>query len=90
MADVRAFRAERYDEAKALLLQGLDVHPGNESLLYNLACVEALRGEDDAALKHLAVAAENPRFREFAKTDSDFDSLRDDPRFSEALVSPPA
>jgi hypothetical protein len=84
-AGVPAWEAERYDEAKALLLEGLEVHPGNESLLYNLACVEALLGEDDAALEHLAKAAENPRFREFAKTDSDFDSLRDDPRFTAAL-----
>ena len=88
-AGVPAWEAKRYDEAKALLLQGLELHPGNASLLYNLACVEAVSGEKDAALEHLAEAAKNPRFREFAKTDTDFDSLRDDPRFSEALGSPP-
>jgi hypothetical protein len=65
------------------------VHPRNASLLYNLACMEALLGEKNAALDHLAEAVENPRFREFAATDRDLDSLRDDPRFRE-LVSPRA
>jgi tetratricopeptide (TPR) repeat protein len=87
-AGVPAFEAKRYDEAAALLREGLELHPGNASLLYNLACMEALSGERDAALEHLAEAAKNPRFREFAETDSDFDSIRDDPRFSEALGSP--
>lgn len=88
-AGVPAFEAKRYDEAKALLLEGLELHPGNASLLYNLACVEAVSGEKDAALEHLAEAAKNPRFRRFAETDSDFDSLRDDPRFTR-LIAPGA
>jgi hypothetical protein len=88
-ASVPAWEAKRYDEAKALLLEGLQLHPGNTSLLYDLACVEALLGESDNALEHLREAATNPRLREHAKEDSDFESLRDDPRFSEALGSPP-
>jgi tetratricopeptide (TPR) repeat protein len=77
-----AYDAKRYEEAKALLVEGLEVHPGNTSLLYNLACMEALLGERDAALEHLSQAKSNPRVREWAETDSDLDSLRDDPRFS--------
>ena len=88
-AGAPAWEAKRYDEAKELLREGLELHPGNASLLYNLACAEALLGEKDAALEHLAGAVKNPRFQEFATTDSDFDSLRDDPRFT-ALVAPPA
>jgi hypothetical protein len=84
-AGVPAWEAKRYDEAKVLLLEGLELHPGNTSLLYDLACIEALLGDKDAALEHLSEAASNPRLREHAKTDSDFDSLREDPRFSEAL-----
>jgi tetratricopeptide (TPR) repeat protein len=89
-AGVPAWEAERYDEAKALLLEGLELHAGNASLLYNLACLEALMGDKEAALEHLTEAAKNERFRELAKTDSDFDSLHGDPRFSAALESPPA
>jgi tetratricopeptide (TPR) repeat protein len=77
-----AYDAKRYEEAKALLVEGLEVHPGNTSLLYKLACMEALLGERDAALEHLSQAKSNPRVREWAATDSDLDSLRDDPRFS--------
>ncbi|HSC72801.1 MAG TPA: hypothetical protein VLB89_01460 [Gaiellaceae bacterium] len=86
-AGVPAWDAKRYDESKELLLEGLELHPGNASLLYNLACAEAMLGERDAALEHLAAAVQNPRFRKFAKTDSDFESLRDDPRFEAAVGS---
>jgi tetratricopeptide (TPR) repeat protein len=81
-AGVPAYDAKRYEEAKALLVEGLELHPGNTSLLYDLACMEALLGEKDAALEHLAQAKSNPRVREWAETDSDLDSIRDDPRFS--------
>ena len=83
-----AWEAKRWDDVKALYHEGLELHPGNASLLYNLACAEALIGEKDEALEHLAEAAKHPRFRAFAETDTDLDSLRDDPRFSEALGSP--
>jgi len=88
-AGMPAYEAERYDEAKALLLEGLEVHPGNASLLYNLACMEALSGDKDAAFEHLAQAVSNARFRGFAETDTDLDSLRDDPRFTAVVGSRP-
>jgi hypothetical protein len=88
-AGMPAYEAERYDDAKALLLEGLEVHPGNASLLYNLACMEALSGNKDAAFEHLAQAGSNARFRGFAETDTDLDSLRDDPRFTAVVGSRP-
>lgn len=84
-ASAPAWEAKRYDEAKAMMLEGLELHPGNTSILYNLACVEALSGEHEAALEHLEQAAADPRVRTWAQTDSDLDSIRDDPRFTEAL-----
>jgi hypothetical protein len=84
-ASAPAWEGRRYDEVKALLLEGLELHPGNTSLLYELACIEALMGDRDAALEHLAQSTANPRMREYARTDTDLDSLRDDPRFSAAL-----
>jgi hypothetical protein len=55
---------------------------------YNAACFEALAGERDAAFEHLsrAVAAGGDEVRTYAETDTDLDSLRDDPRYSEALA----
>lgn len=77
-----ALRAGRYDEARELLREGLEAKPGNPALLYDLACTEALAGERERALDLLneSVAADD-RFREYAQTDEDFASIRDDPRF---------
>jgi hypothetical protein len=62
--------------------RSLAAFPGNPNILYNLACFEALAGRADDALEHLAQAAEtDPRTREWAQTDSDFDAIRSDPRF---------
>lgn len=75
-------RAGRYDEARRLLHEGLEDKPGSPSILYDLACVEALAGESDRALELLNEAiAGNERFRKYAQTDEDFASIRDDPRF---------
>jgi Tetratricopeptide repeat len=62
--------------------EALERYPGNPNVLYNLACFEALAGRREDALDHLeqAVAAD-PRTRAWAQTDSDFDSIRDDPSF---------
>jgi hypothetical protein len=54
--------------------------------LYNLACIEALTGRTDEAVGHLRAAFElRPQLREFAKEDTDLDSLRDDPGFRELV-----
>jgi tetratricopeptide (TPR) repeat protein len=75
-------RAGRYEEAERLMHEALEAKPGNGSVLYNLACVEAHAGKNEAAMDHLraAVAAE-PRLLELAQDDDDFASIRDDPRF---------
>ena len=87
-AAVPAWGENRFDDVEALLREALEVHPGNVSVLYDLACVEALTGRLDEAFEHLGQAATNPRLREQALEDPDFDAVRDDPRFSAALGSP--
>lgn len=68
-----------------ILERTLAAYPGNPNVLYNLSCLEALAGRADHALEHLAQAVErNPRTREWAQTDSDFDAIRADPRFPAA------
>ena len=63
----------------------LAAHPGNPNVLYNLACFESLAGRAEAALAHLGEAVDaDPRMREWAQTDSDFDAIRSDPRFPAA------
>ena len=54
--------------------------------LYNLACAEALAGRKEDAIEHLRQSiALSERSREYAKGDSDFDSLRDEPAFKELV-----
>ena len=75
-------RAGRYDDARQMLREGLEMKPGSAPLLYASACVEALAGEHDTALELLneAVATEE-RFRDYAQTEEDFAAIRDDSRF---------
>ncbi|MCZ7667845.1 MAG: tetratricopeptide repeat protein [Chloroflexi bacterium] len=56
---------------------------------YNRACFEAICGNVTEAIALLEQAiAKVPNDRKLAQTDSDFDFIRDDPRF-QALVNPP-
>jgi tetratricopeptide (TPR) repeat protein len=61
----------------------LEQHPDAWQGSFNAACLEARLGNQDLALEHFerALELEPEKAREFAKTDSDFDSIRDDPRF---------
>jgi tetratricopeptide (TPR) repeat protein len=83
------YRAGDYGRAIELLDETLAANPGNEGVLYNLACCESLAGRADDALEHLRAAVAHERFRTLAQTDGDFDPLRADPRFVE-LVGEPA
>ena len=75
-------RAGRFDEALAMLHEGLEQHPGNPSLLYNLACAEARSGKSKDAIEHLSQAiAANEKYVEHARNDPDFDAIRDEPGF---------
>jgi hypothetical protein len=77
-----AVKAKRYADAEALVREGLGLHPGNPALLYELACYAARQGRGDEALDHLGVAVQaQPKYLEYARTDPDLDSIRDDPRF---------
>jgi uncharacterized cupin superfamily protein len=76
-----AMRERDFATARQLLREGL-AEKDAPVLHYQLACVEALDGERDAALAELRIAVDgDPRCAEWAKTDDDLASLRDDPRF---------
>jgi hypothetical protein len=89
-ASTPAWSARRYDEAEELVREGLEHYPDNPSLLYDLACLEALQGRTDDAFEHLRTALQaQPRYTKYAATDTDLNALRDDPRFSELVPAPP-
>lgn len=80
-------QAKDYEAAAAVCREVLDKYADNGLALFNLACCEALLGRAEDALAHLGGAlVASPPLRENAKTDTDLDALRDDPRF-EALVA---
>jgi len=71
-----------YGKAVEILRLVVDEHPKAGIVLYNLACVEVLAGDPEPALDHLRRAIElEERFRELARTDDDFASIRGRPEF---------
>jgi tetratricopeptide (TPR) repeat protein len=79
---IPAWRNGDYRSARETIGKGLRDHPDNPSLLYNLACLEALEGDAEAAIGHLRRALElKPAYAEDARTDEDFASIRHRPDF---------
>ena len=79
---------ERYNEAIADFNRSLELKPDDPDTLYNLACLFSLQRGIDDALAYLERAIEkDENCREMAKTDEDFNNIRDDPRFKK-LVEP--
>ena len=80
------YDAGEYDAAADRARELVEANPDYPLPFYNLACCEALAGRTDDALAHLRHAVEqSERLREFAKSDSDFDSIRDEPAFKEIV-----
>jgi tetratricopeptide (TPR) repeat protein len=83
------FAEEKVEEAKEMVTEALTRFDERSALTYNLACCEAMLGQHDDALGHLAEALEmRPQFAELARTDTDLDAIRDDPRFAELVAEP--
>ena len=78
----------RYEEAIDSYDRAIKLKPEDPSAFYNKACCYGLQGKVELALENLQHAIHlNPdEYRAMAKTDTDFDSIREDGRF-QALVS---
>ncbi|MDZ7953469.1 tetratricopeptide repeat protein [Nostoc sp. DedQUE09] len=74
---------ERYQEAIISFEQALQFKPDNHEAWYNKACCYALQGNIKQALKNLekVIHMSPDKYREMAKTNSDFDSIWEDERF---------
>jgi tetratricopeptide (TPR) repeat protein len=80
------FATQEYGKAQEALRKAHEEFPDDPTVLFNLACAESLLGRADDAVDHLGQSiAIDESFREFAQTDSDFDLIRDDPRFKELV-----
>jgi hypothetical protein len=77
-----AYGAKDYAAALETTKRALETYPGNAYLLYNVACMESLLGNDEAALTALAESVSKwELYKDQAQKDDDFASLREDPRF---------
>jgi len=77
----------RFEEAVASYDQALKIKPDLHAAWYNKACSYALQGNVEQAIENLqqAINLSPDKYREMAKTDSDFDKIREDERF-QALI----
>ncbi len=79
-------RLGRIDLACADLEAALAVRPDHVLAIYNLACYYSLAGKVESALDCLGRALElEPELRLAVPEESDFDPIRDDPRFAALL-----
>lgn len=75
-----------YEEAREQLAGVLGEDPNADYAYYGLAVLECITNHPQECLSSLAKAIElNPRTRLQARSDNDFQSMLDDPRFTELL-----
>src|SRR4029077_7335728 len=76
----------KYAQGVKVLREALGRHGEEPVLLYDRACFEWLAGDTEEALGHVARSLElDPQLRPGAAADSDFEALRQDPRFQAAV-----
>ncbi|HLH33717.1 MAG TPA: tetratricopeptide repeat protein [Alloacidobacterium sp.] len=75
-----------YEDARDQLEGILKKNPKADFAHYGLAILDSMTGQAEECLEHLIAAIElNPQNRIQARSDSDFQDMADDPRFTELL-----
>ncbi|SNS48833.1 Tetratricopeptide repeat-containing protein [Granulicella rosea] len=75
-----------YDDAREQFRTILSQKPSADYAFYGLAVLSSMTGDSHTCLEHLTEAIrQNPRNRIQARSDSDFQDMADDPRFTELL-----
>jgi quercetin dioxygenase-like cupin family protein len=79
------------ERARSLIDEALAKHPDEWQGHYSAACIEAKGGDAERAFEHLrrGAALNQERIAHYAREDSDFDAIRDDPRFESAIAGQP-
>lgn len=79
-------RLGQREEAIERARRASTIDPEDSGVLYNVGCVYALAGSVDEALNHLDKAIQNGfGQREWVENDSDWDAVRNEPRFQALL-----
>ncbi len=80
------YEAGEYAEVAQRARELVKANPEYAELFYNLACCESMAGQTGEAIEHLRHAvAMAERCRTYAKDDSDFDPIRNEPAFREIV-----
>ncbi len=75
-----------YEDAREQFMMILKQNDKADYALYGLAVLSSMTGDSHRCLEHLTEAIrQNPRNRIQARSDSDFQDMADDPRFTELL-----
>ncbi|MBW4617809.1 MAG: tetratricopeptide repeat protein [Cyanosarcina radialis HA8281-LM2] len=84
------FSLQRYEEAISAYDRTIELKADAADAWYDKACCYAALGNLPLAISHLqeAIALGSEELREFAKTDVDFESIREDPQFQKAIATP--
>ena len=80
------YRAGDYAAAADQSRPVVEAHPEYAIPLYNLACCESLAGRTETRSSTCGRRSQrSEKVREFARGDSDFDPIRDEPAFKELV-----
>jgi tetratricopeptide (TPR) repeat protein len=80
------YQSGQYTELVDRARETVEAHPEYAEPMYNLACCESLAGRPEDAIGHLRQAVEkSDRLREYAKGDTDFDPIREEPAFKQLI-----
>jgi len=83
---MRLYNDANYSAATDIMVEVNKRSPNTPSILYNLACFECRVGLSTESLSHLRQAINlESLWREYAKNDSDFESIRDMPEFTDLM-----
>ncbi len=76
----------KFEKAVKYFDEALDIDSDYSSAWYNKACVESLRHNKAQSLEFLKKAIElDKKYMDLAKTDEDFDNIRDSKEFKELI-----
>jgi len=79
---ITLLKVERYDDAFKDFNRSLDLRSGDAGTLYNRACAYSRMGKFEESLRDLEAAIKgDEEYREMARTDEDFEKLRNDPEY---------
>jgi tetratricopeptide (TPR) repeat protein len=77
---------DRYEDALADYQRALELRPDDADVFFNRSCLYSRWNKPAEALEDLSRAIDgDEKYRDMARTDSDFDNIRADPRFTELV-----